>query len=109
MSCGLFRARIIATSGPVSATARLLMSEAFHVLRVGAEVGRRAGRALDAPDQARPGRHVEGGFFGRLYSPPRSGGQGSRHFAVQLAAERGELLRRQSIEAGEKMVEFTVR
>ena len=38
------RVRTMATSGPVSATARLITAETFHMLRVGAQVGGRARR-----------------------------------------------------------------
>src|SRR5208337_419383 len=58
------RPRTIATRGPVSATARLLTPEAFHMLWVRAQVGRGAWRTFDAADQTRAARHVESRFFG---------------------------------------------
>ena len=104
--------RTIATSGLVSATARAATAEAFHVLRIGGKVGRRARLALDAADQAVPFEQVKygnarglawlpGGCF-RLYP-----GLGLLEL-VELMAEGGDLLGRQAGQAAQELVEFAL-
>src|SRR5262245_62014763 len=95
------RLRRMATSGPVSATARLITTEAFHVHRVCAQVSRRPCHSFDAPDEARPIQKVEHGFFG---------GHGliMIQLGFQLEAQPVQLVGGKAFEAPQKMIEFSL-
>src|SRR3954447_2432129 len=55
--------RTMATKGPVSTTARLLTSKAFHVSRIGGEVCRTTWSCFEAADEPGPAQDVKGGLF----------------------------------------------
>lgn len=85
-----------------SATAPSLATpEAFHVLRIGAEIGRRVRPALDAADHAGAGHDVVHAFR-------RGRPRWRLQPAVQLTAQRRQLIGRQRLQALQKVSEFAL-